>query len=196
MSKTLSPEHCELNEWYSITINPDEKKVNDLKSRFLSTLITYDYIGSELDHPTLLTDNYMYCKLKELRFTDFKLFVEFSKLGKQHYHGFIKIKSWKFFMTDIKVLSSIGIIEIDKFGGYTTDKDNLLKRPQMACPVGCKCNLEAKRPYTSIDWYWYCTKNYYKMERDYEEMNCFSFITNNNLNLYTVPKGRVKKKGI
>lgn len=52
--------------------------------------------------------------LSRIKNADFALKIEVSRLGRLHFHGWIKITTiWKFYLSDIVTLCSIGSFEID-----------------------------------------------------------------------------------
>lgn len=93
--KIFSPEDAEENIDYSFTLNIDPdliRKYNNLTNQY------YQYLN----------------KLKHLKYCNYDVTFEISKLGKLHLHGKIKINNiQKFYFYDVKKLMESFSFEID-----------------------------------------------------------------------------------
>lgn len=94
--KSIEAEKIEVGTKYAFTISPQKD----------FGLVGIDYYTKAM--------GYMAMKINKLSNCDIFIYPELSKLGRLHFHGWIKIiHVLYFYLTDIKVLCDIGSFEID-----------------------------------------------------------------------------------
>lgn len=95
-NRYIKPEDLCLNCGYSFSFNPetqpDLKDVDGLRSWYN-------------DMKMLFTDRLQYCRVR--------LFLEFSQFGRWHFHGYIWVKSYEFYLYDVPRINFWGSSEMD-----------------------------------------------------------------------------------
>lgn len=112
------------DDYYAITISPDPCGVF--------------YPMGESSSPMSDFAGLWMRKLRSLLACDVKLWLEFSKTGRWHFHGFMKVninKKYAFYFNDIKILQE-------------------------------GCNIDVRVSDTPDSWHLYCVKNAWILERE------------------------------
>lgn len=96
-----------------------------IKPEEIAYNITYSFSYNPVDQPDLASPNgfkQWWDQQKEffdsLTRCSVRLFCEFSQHGRFHFHGFIRIKSYMFYLTDVQRLNNNGSCEMDTISDY------------------------------------------------------------------------------
>lgn len=123
----ISPEDISLDERYSFSYNPEEQP--DVQRFYCITLKCFESWSQKI-----------YEIFSTLRYCEIETYVEISKAGRLHFHGYIRITDIaNFYFYDLRKLKHYGTFEID-FIEQDENWDAYIKKQSWFMEDFCKKN--------------------------------------------------------